>query len=46
MNFSVLRETHDMPFSPAGTACVDRILNPAREYGFPAGYLAHIESFK
>lgn len=32
--------------SPPDPAYVERILNPAREYGFPSEYLKHIESFK
>jgi len=31
---------------PASTDYVDRILKPAREYGFPDWYLEHLESFK
>ena len=31
---------------PADRAYVDRILEPARELGFPSWYLAHLESFR
>ena len=36
----------DMAPAPASSDYVDRILKPAREYGFPDRYLRHIESFK
>jgi Gamma-glutamyl cyclotransferase, AIG2-like len=36
---------HDMPPRPADPAYVRRILQPAREYGFPDWYLAHIRAF-
>lgn len=35
----------EMPAAPAEPDYVRRILNPARDYHFPAAYLAHIESF-
>lgn len=38
--------SHDMQPGVPDPAYVDRILYPAREYGFPADYLEHIESFK
>jgi len=31
---------------PAAAAYVDRILKPARLYGFPAWYIEHLQSFK
>ena len=31
---------------PADRAYVDRIVKPARQYGFPAWYVEHIESFR
>jgi hypothetical protein len=31
---------------PAESAYVERILQPARELGFPAWYIAHLESFR
>ncbi|HSS65288.1 MAG TPA: gamma-glutamylcyclotransferase family protein [Gammaproteobacteria bacterium] len=37
--------SHDMRPSKPDSAYVDRILNPARRYGFPAEYLRHIASF-
>lgn len=38
--------SHDMQPAEPDPGYVDRILRPAREYGFPADYLADIESFK
>ncbi|MBS1269398.1 MAG: hypothetical protein MAG794_00349 [Gammaproteobacteria bacterium] len=38
--------SHDMTFAVPDPGYVDRILEPAREYGFPVDYLEHIESFK
>lgn len=38
--------SHDMTSSTPEPGYVDRILHPAREYGFPADYLDDIESFK
>jgi len=35
----------DMEGELAEAAYVQRILEPAREYGFPAWYLRHVESF-
>lgn len=37
---------HDMKPSPPDPAYVDRILAPAREHGFPEGYVSELESFK
>jgi len=37
---------HDMKPRPAATDYVDRIVKPAREYGFPAWYIARLESFR
>src|SRR5262249_7205042 len=31
---------------PATTVSIDRIFDPARQYGFPAWYFAHLESFR
>ncbi len=31
---------------PAARDYVDRIVGPAKEYGFPAWYIAHLESFR
>jgi hypothetical protein len=38
--------SHNMEEGKADPAYLDRILKPAREYGFPKWYLNHIESFK
>ncbi|MGA8262763.1 MAG: gamma-glutamylcyclotransferase family protein [Arenicellales bacterium] len=38
--------SHDMEWSDADPAYVNRIARPAREYGFPADYVEYIESFK
>lgn len=38
--------SHNMKAEKADPAYVNRILYPAKEYGFPAGYLRHIEAFK
>lgn len=38
--------SHDMEWADAAPDYVDRIAGPAREYGFPADYVAHIESFR
>lgn len=38
--------SHEMEPAKPSPDYVDRILNPARGYGFPDGYLRHIESFK
>ena len=38
--------SHNMEEGKADPAYVDRIIKPAREYGFPKWYLNHIESFK
>lgn len=38
--------SHDTRRSDPDPAYVDRILQPARAYGFPAEYLEYIESFK
>jgi len=31
---------------PAESAYIERILQPAREFGFPAWYITHLESFR
>jgi AIG2-like family len=38
--------SHDMKTEHAEPDYVDRILNPAKKYGFPGKYLQYIESFK
>ena len=38
--------SHDMKPAHPDPAYVDRILRPARKYGFPKSYLKHIASFK
>lgn len=38
--------SHEMQPGKPDPGYVERILSPAREYGFPAEYLRHIESFK
>lgn len=38
--------SHDMQPARPDPAYVDRILQPAKDYGFPADYLEDIESFK
>jgi hypothetical protein len=37
---------HDMMPRPAATDYVDRIVNPARQYGFPEWYIERLESFR
>ena len=32
--------------APASNEYIDRIVTPARRYGFPAGYVEHLESFR
>lgn len=38
--------SHSMEAKPANPDYVDRILNPAKAYGFPEWYLSHIASLK
>ena len=38
-------ESKAMKTRQIGDITINRILEPAREYGFPAGYIAHLESF-
>ncbi len=38
--------SHEMEAARPETEYVDRILRPARKYGFPSHYLEHIESFR
>ncbi|MFQ5995307.1 MAG: gamma-glutamylcyclotransferase family protein [Acidiferrobacterales bacterium] len=38
--------SHDMQPSTPDPAYVERILDPAKQYGFPSYYLDHIASFK
>lgn len=37
---------HDMKPRPAANDYVDRIVKPAREYGFPQWYIERLESFR
>jgi hypothetical protein len=37
---------HEMADAPADPAYVERIVGPAREYGFPAEYVAKLEGFR
>lgn len=37
---------HDMKAQPASDDYVSRIVDPAREYGFPEAYIARLESFR
>ena len=36
----------DPPVEPAANDYIDRIVNPARELGFPDAYIARLESFR
>ena len=36
----------EMAPQPAANDYVDRIVGPAREYGFPAWYIERLESFR
>jgi len=38
--------SHTLDAAPADAAYVDRIVVPARQYGFPRWYLEHLESFR
>jgi hypothetical protein len=35
-----------MKFVPATNDYIDRIVSPARAYGFPQWYINHLESFR
>ncbi len=38
--------SHTLEPAPASNEYIDRIVTPARRYGFPAGYIEHLESFR
>ena len=38
--------SHTLEIAPASNEYIDRIVTPARRYGFPAGYIEHLESFR
>ncbi len=38
--------SHTLEAAPASNEYIDRIVTPAQRYGFPAGYIEHLESFR